>query len=334
MKIKLAYYFLVFFILVNHFYGFSVENSIIPLMEKYETIENLASEKYSKKQLSEIQDYLKQKDNRIRLVTYNMLFNLYDHKLEEQHRWPNRMPRLVEMIKEMQADVIGVQELYHDQVKELLPFMTDEYEFFAKACEDGELNGIFYRKDRFEVIASKVTYMTLTPETPSSETLTMLHLRDKKTGQEFAIFNTHLAFSNIEKREFQARFVADHLEPYIKHMPVIFTGDLNTFPNRPELNRLPFYDGDYIHRILTKNSLRDAKEMSLLGHLGPIATFTNSSNDVLPFQGIGTPGIFLDHIYVSQGLTVLLHAVQPGTVGGEFPSDHMPVIMDFLLGND
>lgn len=108
-------------------------------------------------------------------------------------------------------------------------------------------------------------------------------------------------------------------------------GDLNTFPNRIDLDRLPFLDGDYIHRILTQTILHDARDVSLLGHLGPISTFTNNPPDIQKFQGTGTPGVFLDHIYVSKEITVLIHATQPVTVGGGYPSDHMPVFIDFTL---
>lgn len=107
-------------------------------------------------------------------------------------------------------------------------------------------------------------------------------------------------------------------------------GDLNTFPHRLDLDKLPFYDGDYAHRLFTQGGLKDAASLSLLGHLGPYSTFTNHPGSGFPFRGTGTPGVFLDHIYVSKGLTVLIHAVQGGTVNGLFPSDHMPVIIDCL----
>jgi endonuclease/exonuclease/phosphatase family metal-dependent hydrolase len=309
----------------------AVENSIIPIMQKVESIENLNSTKYSKSQFSEISDALSQKENRIRLATFNMLFNLYDHNLEEIHQWPQRMPRIVDVIKDMQVDIIGVQELYQDQLNDLLDALDDDFAFYSKPSQDGELNGIFYRKSRFEVTDCKVWTMSDTPDIEGFETLTYLQLKDIKTGQEVSVFNTHLAFSKVDKREFQARFIADTIEPFASEMPVILTGDLNTFPNRPDLEKLPFLDGDYIHRLLTQGSLRDARDLSLLGHIGPISTFTNSPDDVLPFEGTGTPGIMLDHIYVSKRIQVLLQAVQAGTVDGQFPSDHMPLIIDFLI---
>lgn len=313
------------------FSALAIENSVIPDLEKFENIENLPIKKFSDNQYQEIVSALNHKEDRIRAVSYNMLFNLYDNNLDKQNRWKERLPRIVEVIDEMQPDIIGVQELYKDQFDDLMPYLSKVFAFYAKPCEDGELNGIFYRKERFEVVSSKVWYMTETPDSLSSETLTMLQLKDRKTGRSVTIFNTHLAFSKINRREFQARFIAEHIVPFAKQTPILLTGDLNTFANRLDLRNLPFYDGDYIHRILKNAPLHDAREVSILGHLGPISTFTNSSDDGIPFKGIGTPGIFLDHIYVSKGITVLVHAVQPAKVGGHFPSDHMPVLIDFYL---
>lgn len=303
----------------------------MPQIEKVENINNLPSHKYSKNQWLEIASALERKEECIRLVTYNVLFNLYDDKLEECNRWPQRLPRIIELIDEMQPDVIGVQELYPDQLQDILPYMEKSYVFYARACKDGELNGIFYNKDRFELINSNVWYMTATPKVPSSETLTMVQLKDRKTGKSVAIFNTHLAFAKVDKRDFQARFIVERMGEYAKRMPVILTGDMNTFPHRLDLNKLPFYDGDYIHRIFTSKHLQDAKNVSILGHLGPISTFSNAPDDVMAFKGTGTPGVFLDHIYVSKGITVMIHAVQAGKVNGYFPSDHLPVLIDFII---
>lgn len=310
---------LVFIIIVNTFAN-AVENSILPVMEKFECVENLPSKKFTKNQFNEISHALEKKEEKIRLVTYNMLFNLYDHNLDEVNRWPNRLPRIVELINEMRPDIINTQELYPSQVEDIVNLIGNEFSFFAgQKDDDGESYGIFYRTDRFELISCQIEYP-----------LSMVQLKDVRTDKIVHIFNTHMPLSNIEKREANAHKIAQAIEPFAQHTAVIFTGDLNTFSSRLELN-LPFYDGDYIQRILTKGSLKNSKERSLLGHFGPLSTFTNSSTDILPFQGTGTPGIILDHIFVSEKVTVLTHAVEQGTVDGHFPSDHMPVLIDFLI---
>lgn len=309
-----------FFILTAIFAN-AVENSVIPVMETFECIENLPSQKFTKNQFREIANALEKKEEMIRLVTYNMLFNLYDHHLDEENRWPNRLPRIVEIIHEMHPDIISTQELYPTQVQEIVNLIGNEFSFFpGQKDEDGESFGIFYRTDRFELLSSQVDYP-----------LSMVQLKDLKTDKIIHIFNTHLPLSNIEKREANAYKIAQVIEPFAEQTAVIFTGDLNTFPERLDLKNLPFYDGDYIHRILSKGSLKNSHQESLLGHFGPISTFTNNGMDVKPFQGTGTPGIILDYIYVSKKVTVLTHAIEQGTVDGHFPSDHMPVLIDFLI---
>lgn len=312
-------------------FGYSVENSVVPLVAKFEKIENLPAKKYSKMQFEEIAAALSRKQESVRVATFNMLFNLHDQDLPSENRWPQRLPRIVEVLAEMQPDVMGVQELYPSQLNDLMPSLEKEYDFVSLPCEDGELNGIFYRKSRLELVKSQIWYMSPTSNGRGSETLTMLQFKDQLTGRAFAVFNTHLAFSKVDKRNDQVHFIGEQIDPVAQEMPVFLTGDMNTFPQRLDLGKLPFYDGDYVHRLLTKHELHDSKEMSILGHLGPIGTFTNSSDDGIPFKGTGTPGVFLDHIYISKGITVLIHAVQPGTVGGLFPSDHLPLFIDAII---
>lgn len=300
----------------------AVENSIVPVMEHFECIDNLPANKLTKNQFAEISEALAKKADKIRLMTYNMLFNICDHNLAEENRWPNRLPRIVELIHAMQLDIICTQELYPDQVKEITELLQDDFAFFAGQKDpDGESYGIFYRKERFELLESKIDYP-----------LSVIQLKDLKTDKIFSVFNTHLPFANMEKRETNVHHIVKTLTPISNEMAVIFTGDLNAFPARLELKGLPFYDGDYLHRILSSGSLKNAHTQSLLGHFGPISTFTNKdSADTTPFLGTGTPGIILDYIYVSDKVLVLTHGVEKGTVDGHFPSDHMPVVMDFLL---
>lgn len=313
----------------------AVENSIIPYIEHFESLENIPPQKYSKNQFREILEALKHKDKRIRVVSYNILFSKLDNALPLIHKWDQRMLRVVEAILEMQPDVIGVQEMCLDQLEDLLPVLEKEFSFFGNPVENDqtkEINGIFYRKDRFDLIQSFFWKMEV-PSFNHLGELVMVQLKDRLTDHSFALFNTHLCFSKIERRDGEARFIADLLLSKSQEMPVILLGDLNTFPNWLEREKFPFLDGEYVLRILKGEILRDAREISLLGHLGPPSTFTNlpSSGETTAFLGTGNPGVFLDHILVSKEFRVLLHAVQPGKVGGHFPSDHMPVIVDLIF---
>ena len=315
----------------------SVDQSIAPRVEKVEIFENLDAKKYSVNQLAEIDNALKQKENRIRIVSYNMLRNDFDFRHGEEYRWSNRLPRIAELLQAMQPDIIAAQELAQDQIDDLTGYIGGKYSYFGSPREEIEWNGIFYRKERFELLGGQS--WTLPVSKGKGHALDCVKLKDLKTGRSFAVFNTHLSMhshqpsfaSGADQREYEARFILDQIQAIYPDMPVIFAGDMNTLANRPDIELLPYHDGDYVHRILTRSLLKDAKDLSLLGHVGPLSTFTNVEGSRDPFSGVGTPGIFLDHFYLTPGITVLIHAVESGKVDGYFPSDHMPILMDFIL---
>lgn len=282
-----------FLLLLSSFAEAVIEDSIIPAVEKFELIKNLSKNKYSHEQLKTIKKALCEKRHRLRVVTYNMLFNLYDQNLSPENRWPERLPRIVELLNEMNADIIGVQELQPDQLNGLLPLLSDKYSFFFKNApnEDRDQDGIFYKTDRFKVLKRKCF-----PMNPGA--LAVLWLKDRVTHQSVVICNTHLAFSKIEQRTAQAHYIAKKVHRLASQFPVIFMGDLNTFPNRPDVvPQFPALDGDYIDHILTgeyqgksdhpTRTLEDAIHRSIIGHLGPISTFTNKEGSVAPFAGTG-----------------------------------------------
>lgn len=72
----------------------SLENSIIPSVENSEVIDHLSINKYSKNQFEEITTALQRKDERLRIVSFNMLANDTDNKREEFNRWPQRFLEL------------------------------------------------------------------------------------------------------------------------------------------------------------------------------------------------------------------------------------------------
>ncbi|MES2212052.1 MAG: endonuclease/exonuclease/phosphatase family protein [Pseudomonadota bacterium] len=312
----------------------TIDHSVVPLMTQVSQIEHINPKKYSKEQFAEIRQALSQSSDKIRVVSYNVLFNLHDAKLDPQYRWPQRLPRIVALIREMKADIVSVQEPYAEQVQDLLALLGDDYDFFPDECGQRECNGIFIKRSRFERISGRSMSMKQRADTRPSGKLTLLHIKDKKTGNCFLVCNTHLSFAKAEQRAAQAHFVVSQLKPYLNTIPIFFTGDLNTFPPRLDLKSLPFNDGAYIDRIFTRAGYQDARTVSVLGHLGPLSTFTNHAQSPVAFSGTGTPGVFLDHIYVSPEVSVLIHAVQSALVDKLYASDHFPVLIDAVVPNN
>lgn len=309
----------------------TVENSIIPLIDKHETLEELSPHKYSREHFLDIEDALDFKDLHLRLVTYNMLFNLKDAELAPEYRWEQRLARIVELLDNIKPDIIAVQELVPMQLEQLVARLQDAFDFFEEHGIDKTTNAVFYRKERLKLLKTKKYPLTKASSALLSNALNVIKLRDRETDQDFFVMNTHLCFSDINIRETQAKRIVKVASKLGKKAGVILAGDFNTFTQCHDLPELPFYDGDRINRILTSDNLEDARFVSLLGHFGPSATFTNKPDSKEPFLGTGTPGVFLDHIFISKEIGVLMHAVEPATVNGYFASDHMPVIIDFFV---
>jgi endonuclease/exonuclease/phosphatase family metal-dependent hydrolase len=304
----------------------AIEDSTVPLVEAAERIENLQNAKYSDYQLVEITEGLKHLDEKVRIVSFNMLCNDRDAIRPVGTRWPERLPRIIAILQEINPDVIAVQELYAPQLKELTALLDPDFTFFGDRRTDEEYCGIFFRKSRFNLVQAEAHHIPQIGRI--GNVVTMIQLKDKKSGQTFALFNIHVMIGANE-RDHEIRFILDRMIPLSVTMPVILAGDLNLFPHRTEL-KLPFCDGDYIHRLLTKHKLHNASEIALLGHYGPISTFTNDPKEGIgtPFSGTGCPGVMLDRFYVSDRVEVLVHAVQPARVDHQFASDHMPIFMD------
>lgn len=318
-----------------------IEKSIISHLDTYRQIKNIDSKKYSKNQFLAISEALQHKASIIRVASFNMLFDRYDHLLPINYQWKERIKRIVALIEEMRADIICFQELYPKQIAELMDEINHEY-FLAGPlpCPDDEpeeVNGILIRKGRFQCKEVTTWYISDTPSKASSDpfstdqkTVTEAHLTDWVTQKELAVFSTHTSFGCADSREYAAKLIANHVEPLCKKKAVIVAGDFNTFTSRLDEPTLPYFDGNYMIKILTSRSLRNAKDAALIGTLGPLSTYTNKEGGLMPFQGMGTPGVFLDHVFVGGSLLVLVHAVQPATVDALYASSHMPVICDCI----
>ena len=335
----------------------SITHSVVPLLKQ---IENAPPEKYPENYALKINELLAQKDQIIRVVTYNVLFNLFDNQLKDSaYSWTQRLPKIIRSIENIQPDILCVQETYPSQLQDLQKSLGDSFLHFVGNSTAGELNAVFYNRERFELdldhyqdhgvnLSSASVVMPLNPKDDAlvaaipdflppklepGKQLTLVHFRDKRTGKKFVVMNTHLTFYRVNSREAQAYFITELVQKmHALNTTVILTGDFNTFPNRPDKPGFRFYDGNYICQIF-QTVLKDTKEAALLGHVGPLAS---SIRDFLyrgnkPFHDTESPEVILDHIYVSPAVPVIINAIEPSLIGDRFPSDHMPVIADILL---
>ena len=261
----------------------------------------------------------------LRLTTFNIRNE--GNRDPNERAWSNRTSGAVRLIRKLDPDVLGMQELSHGQAADLWASLP-EYEFFGRARENGERKGeyagIFYRADRFSPGGEGGTFwLSGTPEKPGSATwgnsyprvATWLRLVDRASGRGFYVFNTHLDHRHQGSREEAAVLIAKRIEGRRNATePVILLGDFNAELTNPALAYLSGRAGTVAGSQRQWKSPLTETYQSL--HPGGKAPKT------LHFWGT-REGWKVDHILVSKGARVLDAAVAPDTL--PFSSDHFPV---------
>lgn len=247
-------------------------------------------------------------------------FNIQTWNEVYPYNWSLRKDRVTAVLKEYDYDIIGLQEAKEGPME----YMCQDGTFarFGEArmdpCEeyDSETCSIFYRKDKFEVLESATFWLSETPELPSSKSWGtslarictwghFLHIPSKK---DFYHFNTHLDHISWDARRAQLECIAKRIRPFAETgKPCFLTGDLNMWPERPELKVL---DGLMV----------SAKEKSETAPSGPDYTFQafnlNNPKDFL----------WIDYIYITPNVKVKSFRVADYVVNGLPPADHFPIV--------
>lgn len=147
-------------------------------------------------------------------------------------------------INDYMPDTLGVQEMNSAWVKEMETLLP-QYEYYGvkrggdNSENTSEMSGIFYLKEKYELIESGTFWISNTPEKEShfegagcNRVCSYVVLKDKNTGKEFAHFNTHLDNVSEDAQNLGGKLIAEYAEKmYEKYgeIPVVITGDFNQY---------------------------------------------------------------------------------------------------------
>ncbi len=156
-----------------------------------------------------------------------------------------RAKRMLPMLLEFEADSIGVQEARGPWITMLKYYLTKDGTY-ARVGVDAAGNPdatqghfatyIFYRADKYDLVASGTFWMSKTPDVPSiydstvdcNRTCTWAILENKETGFRYVHMNTHLDWMNMEVNKIQVSMIREQIERFEKMgYPVFATGDYN-----------------------------------------------------------------------------------------------------------
>lgn len=249
-----------------------------------------------------------------------MSFNIrYGTANDGENRWPLRRDFLMEVVRQDNADIIGLQEALHDQIVEMTTALP-AYGVIGVGRDDGATRGeyaaILYRRDRFHVAESGTFWFSDTPAIVASRSwgntitriCTWARLVDRQGGA-FWVFNVHLDHQSQPSRERSTTLLAERIRGRsAPNEPVIVTGDFNVGENNAAL---PVLVGGATPLLV-----------DTFRRLYPAATGVGTFTG---FDASRTTGDKIDYVLVTPGVEVLRASIIRTAKDGRLPSDHFPV---------
>ena len=237
---------------------------------------------------------------------------------EGERDWRRRREEVVETLRRIDPDVMGLQEPLAHQfayLRERLP----GYEWVGAGRQDGDTAGEYgpvgYRASRFSRRDWSTFWLSETPAEAGStaweaawpRTVTWAGLEDEATNGTLYAFNTHLDHASERARRQGASLLRDRLGEIAGDAPAVVTGDMNCTADSEPYRTLTADDG--------RRRLRDAHRATERDHRGPAFTFDGFGDD---------PDGKIDYVLVTECVGVREHRVVDRR-GGAPASDHLPV---------
>jgi len=264
----------------------------------------------------------------IKVMTYNLKFADPNYKPP----WEIRREMQLDLINKYSPDIIGTQEGLKEQIDYLMDHLP-EYVVIGegrKGGDDDEHMAIFFKRDRFRLRGMGSFQLSETPDVLGSgpksnprmvtwarlafinrpaEGESSLHpgaYRDHwENTQEFYIFNTHFFTGGFDRAKLNsALLIMEKIgEVYsygewTKNRPVILVGDFNSRPGS----------------VVYKTFIGDG-----------------NSNDPFLLKDSKEGGSGIDWILYNGDIKVLSYENVDYNVNGVYPSDHHPIMVEFMI---
>jgi endonuclease/exonuclease/phosphatase family metal-dependent hydrolase len=249
-----------------------------------------------------------------------MSFNIrYGTAKDGDNEWSRRKAMLFDVVREQDADVVGLQEALAFQIDEVTTAVP-AYATIGVGRDDGRAKGefaaILFRKGRFRVAEAGTFWFSDTPTVPGSKhwgnnitrICTWARLIDRD-GRGFYAFNVHLDHQSQPSRERSTALLRERIDARpVASDPVVVTGDFNVGESNPAIATLrgPFVD---TFRVLHPEEKT-------------VGTFTG-------FKFGNTEGQKIDYILVQPETEVLRADIVRFSRDDRYPSDHFPVVSRF-----
>lgn len=256
----------------------------------------------------------------LKVMTFNIRL---DASWDGTNNWKYRKDDVCKMITYYLPDVMGMQEVCHNQMEDLKQGLP-QYTTLGVGRDDGKEAGeycpIFFNSQRFTLLESGNFALSEHPETfgvkgwdaSYNRVTTWAILQEKSNGKKFVFFNTHLDNDGKVARNESVRLIQCKIKEIAPDMPAIITGDFNCTPDEDPL------------QTLEKGGMRNTSEAASIVY-GPTWSFHDFGR--LPLE----ERVLLDYVFVTNGAVVDRYRVIQDTPDNVFLSDHYPVLVNLTI---
>lgn len=270
--------------------------------------------------LAECKSRPEPKEQRLTVMTFNVRL---DVPSDSANNWLYRKDNVCKMIAYYQPDLLGMQEVFHNQMEDLKRGLP-QYTALGVGRDDGKQGGeyspIFFNVDRFTLMEYGNFSLSEHPDTIGikgwdasyNRIATWALLQEKSNGREFVYINTHLDNDGKIARKKGAQLILKKIAEIALGMPAIITGDFNC-----EAGEEPLL-------ALEKGGMQNASTAAVAVYGSPW-----SFHDFyrLPLA----ERILIDYVFASSGTKVDRYRVIQDKPDDGFLSDHCPVLVDLTL---
>ena len=250
----------------------------------------------------------------VKVMTYNIRL---DHVSDGINQWPNRKTKVFDLIKKYDPDIFGVQEALPNQMQDLAQNLS-AYTYIGVGRDDGknkgEFSALFYKKEKYKLIAQNTFWLSETPEIPGSKSwdaaITRVaswgKFKDLKTSEEFVVMNTHFDHIGKEARKKSADLLISKAREIANDLPLIITGDFNCTREEPP------------YSVMINSSAIKLTDPASKPAPGTFCGFEVNSIECRP----------IDYIFHSPHWKAKRYKVISDHEGNYYPSDHLPVMVE------
>lgn len=241
--------------------------------------------------------------------------------------WENRRDWFCDYVDFAEIDIFGGQEIRYSQLSDITNRLP-EYTYVGigrEGDEKGEFSPIFYKKDKFQILASNTFWLSATPEKIASKgwdaalprIMTWAKLKDKTNGSIFYFFNTHFDHRGEDARFESSKLIMGKMKNIAGDTPFFVSGDFNLPPTAKG------------YKILTKKNdaglvLKDAY-LEAKKKYGP--KYTTNGFALEPNEKKER----IDYIFYHGPISIAKYLVLDGQRGRKHLSDHYLVVVDAVI---